>query len=118
MRNGREWRRLVPSPRSENPILWILYGTIQLPVLQESFRIVSVWLRVYGFIVAYRPIHQHSQTDDHRHIRLYTHQTFSMIVAPEGMRYPLYILSSITRFGTPNGTGQAHRSNSLINAEI
>jgi len=47
--------RIVPSARSENPILGILHGPIQLPVLQEPFRIILVWLRVHGLVVAYSP---------------------------------------------------------------
>ena len=52
-----EMERIVPSSSSEDPIFGILYRTIQLPVLQEPFRIVCVRHRVYSFIVAYRPIH-------------------------------------------------------------
>ena len=47
-----------------------------------------------------------------------TYQIFSMIVAPAGMKYPLYKSSSVARFGIPVGPGQLHRSNSLINAEM
>jgi len=47
-----------------------------------------------------------------------TYQTFSTIVAPAGMKYPLYTSSSAARFGIAMGVGQPHRSNSLISAEM
>ena len=53
---NRNLCRVTPSTRPENLILGILHGAIQLPVLQESLRIVGVWRRVYGLVIAYCPI--------------------------------------------------------------
>jgi len=48
--------RIAPSTRSENPILGILHGAIQFPVLQEPLRIVHVRRRLYGLIITCCPI--------------------------------------------------------------
>ena len=43
---------------------------------------------------------------------------FSKMVAPAGMKYPLYVSSNIARFGSPSGTGHPHRNTSFTIAEV
>lgn len=112
--------KLLPSTRapSKTPsALRLRYIWVQDTVLQETFWIESLWIGIDAFVMhhgpelSFRTIHKNNITS-------LTHQAFPITIAPDGIRWPLYMSSvlDINKCGTAIGNAGLQRRISWMTA--
>ena len=111
----------APSSGPEYTLFRILDGRIEFPVFEEPSRVKCMGHGVDGLIAEYFPtcfLMSYRGSTGIDMSRRFTNQTFSKMTAPAGMKYPLYVSSSVTRFGNPIGNGHPQRNSSFTIAKM
>ena len=125
---GDDWRQSalnVSPPATRDKLLRVLHLEVDASAFDEPVRIKGPRVWAYALVTRHSPrkgmriIHRKSgfQQTQTGCPSICTHQTFSKIVVPAGMKHPSYTSSSDTECEVPKGVGAFHRSNSLIIAD-